>query len=130
MSVTSSPIDVPEIRFGFLVEKATKNATWRWLDVSSPIVSCSEMVRIISYPALCYNRLSYIDDPLSLFLVQVRSLLSSRQFDILKIPVKDVSSCLTKGIVCNMSWHERSVTFLMHPNHSLISNLLTTVSVQ
>uniref|UniRef100_A0A2C9UDP0 acylaminoacyl-peptidase n=1 Tax=Manihot esculenta TaxID=3983 RepID=A0A2C9UDP0_MANES len=70
IAVTSSPIDVPEIRFGFLVEKATKNATWRWLDVSSPIVSCSEMVR---------------------------SLLSSRQFDILKIPVKDVSSCLTKG---------------------------------
>ncbi|KAF2313927.1 hypothetical protein GH714_020650 [Hevea brasiliensis] len=70
IAVSSSPVDVPKIRYGCLVEKATKNATWSWLDVSSPIVSCSEMVR---------------------------SLLSSRQFDILKIPVKDVSSCLTKG---------------------------------
>ncbi|KDP40266.1 hypothetical protein JCGZ_02264 [Jatropha curcas] len=70
IAVSSSPVDVPGIRYGFLIEKATKNATWSWSDVSSPISRCSE---------------------------KVRSLLLSRQFDILKIPVKDVSSCLAKG---------------------------------
>ncbi|KAG8658648.1 acylamino-acid-releasing enzyme isoform X2 [Manihot esculenta] len=70
IAVSSSPVDLPEIRYGCLVEKATTNAAWNWLNISSPIFRCSE---------------------------KVRSLLSSRQFDILKIPIKDVSTCLTKG---------------------------------
>ncbi|XP_065863188.1 acylamino-acid-releasing enzyme isoform X2 [Euphorbia lathyris] len=69
IAVSSSPIDPPEIRYGYLDEKETKKATWSWFDIS-PVFRCSE---------------------------KVKSLLSSRQFDILKIPVKDVSSCLTKG---------------------------------
>ncbi|XP_050219086.1 acylamino-acid-releasing enzyme-like isoform X2 [Mercurialis annua] len=70
IAVSSSPVDVPEIRYGFLVEETTKKPIWSWSDVSSPIFRCSE---------------------------KVRSLLSSRQFDILKIPVKGVSGSLKKG---------------------------------
>ncbi|GLT99491.1 hypothetical protein SLE2022_169280 [Rubroshorea leprosula] len=66
IAVCSSPVDLPEIKYGCLVEKAT----WSWSNVSSPISKCSE---------------------------KVKSLLSSRQFSILKIPVRDVSDCLTKG---------------------------------
>ncbi|XP_002517031.2 acylamino-acid-releasing enzyme isoform X2 [Ricinus communis] len=70
IAVSSSPVDMPGIRYGSLVSKTTENATWNWLDASSPIFRCSE---------------------------EVRSLLSSRHFDILKIPVKDVSGCPTKS---------------------------------
>lgn len=70
IAVFSSPVDVPQIKYGFLVDKEIKNAAWDWSDVSSPIFGCS---------------------------AKVNSLLSSRQFTILKIPVKDVSECLTKG---------------------------------
>ncbi|KAL3507757.1 hypothetical protein ACH5RR_033139 [Cinchona calisaya] len=52
-----------------LAGKASTDAAWNWLDVASPVPRCSE---------------------------KVRSLLSSRQFDILKIPVRDVSENLTK----------------------------------
>uniref|UniRef100_A0A2N9IZB8 acylaminoacyl-peptidase n=1 Tax=Fagus sylvatica TaxID=28930 RepID=A0A2N9IZB8_FAGSY len=70
VAVSSSPVDVPQIKYGCVVEKATKSAAWSWLDVSSPIFKCSE---------------------------KVRSLLSSLQFSIMKIPVKDVSGSLTEG---------------------------------
>ncbi|KAJ6911147.1 hypothetical protein NC652_021703 [Populus alba x Populus x berolinensis] len=70
IAVFSSPVDVPQIRYGYLVDKEIKNAAWDWSDVSSPIFGCS---------------------------AKVNSLLSCRQFTILKIPVKDVSECLTKG---------------------------------
>ncbi|KAF9677661.1 hypothetical protein SADUNF_Sadunf08G0130700 [Salix dunnii] len=66
IAVSSSPVDVPQIKYGYLINKAA----WDWSDVSSPIFRCS---------------------------TEVNSLLSSRQFTILKIPVKDVSDCLTKG---------------------------------
>ncbi|KAM6566382.1 hypothetical protein CsatA_025510 [Cannabis sativa] len=66
VAVSSSPVDVPQIKYGYL----TDNATWNWLDVSSPIVKCPE---------------------------KVKSLLSNQQFDIMKIPVKDVSDNLTEG---------------------------------
>ncbi|KAK3190182.1 hypothetical protein Dsin_029743 [Dipteronia sinensis] len=62
----SSPVDVPQIKYGYLVEKDT----WSWLNVSSPIYRCSE---------------------------KVRSLLSSLQFSIMKIPVKNASADMTKG---------------------------------
>nr|POF10519.1 acylamino-acid-releasing enzyme 2 [Quercus suber] len=70
-SVSSSPVNVPQIKYGCIVEKKTKAAAWRWLDVSSSIFKCSE---------------------------KVRSLLSSLQFSIMEIPVKDVSNSLSKGI--------------------------------
>uniref|UniRef100_A0A6N2MP39 acylaminoacyl-peptidase n=1 Tax=Salix viminalis TaxID=40686 RepID=A0A6N2MP39_SALVM len=66
IAVCSSPVDIPQIKYGYFVDKAS----WNWSDVSSPIFGCS---------------------------AEVSSLLSSRQFTILKIPVKDVSDCLTKG---------------------------------
>jgi hypothetical protein len=47
---------------------------------------------------------------MSVFLLQVKSLLSSLQFSIMKIPVKDVSDGLTKGIRCHFD-------FFLKPNH-------------
>lgn len=67
LAVCSSLIDVPQIKYG---KEESKDAMWRWLDVSSPTSECQE---------------------------KVKSLLSSLQFDILKIPVKNVSENLTKG---------------------------------
>ncbi|KAF3671497.1 putative transcription factor UNE12-like [Capsicum annuum] len=69
VDVLSSPVDVPEIKYGYLVN-ASDNTKWNWLDISSPITKCSE---------------------------KVRSLLSSKEFCIMSIPVKDVSDNLTKG---------------------------------
>ncbi|KAK2647146.1 hypothetical protein Ddye_022341 [Dipteronia dyeriana] len=66
IAVCSSPVNVPQIKYGYLAEKDT----WSWLNVSSPIYRCSE---------------------------KVRSLLSSLQFSIMKIPVKDASADMTKG---------------------------------
>ncbi|XP_059632429.1 acylamino-acid-releasing enzyme-like isoform X2 [Cornus florida] len=70
VAVCSSPVDVPQIKYGYFLEDASSPASWGWLDVSSPIYKCSE---------------------------KVKSLLSSRQFSIMKIPVRDVSENLTKG---------------------------------
>ncbi|TYH03977.1 hypothetical protein ES288_A09G262100v1 [Gossypium darwinii] len=70
IAVCSSPIDVPQIKYGCLMDKATNTTGWHWLNVSSPIFKCSE---------------------------KVTSLLSHLQFGIMQIPVKDVSDCLTKG---------------------------------
>ncbi|KAH9764691.1 Acylamino-acid-releasing enzyme [Citrus sinensis] len=68
IAVSSSPVDVPQVKYGYFVDKANKG-TWSWLNVSSPISRCPE---------------------------KVKSLLSSRQFSIMKIPVKGVSANLTK----------------------------------
>ncbi|KAL4643377.1 hypothetical protein ACB092_02G087700 [Castanea dentata] len=70
VAVSSSPVNVPQIKYGCIVEKTIKAAAWSWLDVSSSIFKCSE---------------------------KVRSLLSSLQFSIMKIPVKNDSDSLTKG---------------------------------
>ncbi|XP_023761603.1 acylamino-acid-releasing enzyme isoform X1 [Lactuca sativa] len=70
LALCSSCIDVPQIKYGSLTKDESKDATWHWWDVSSPISECQE---------------------------KVKSLLSSLQFDILKIPIKSVSNNLTKG---------------------------------
>ncbi|XP_019231044.1 PREDICTED: acylamino-acid-releasing enzyme-like isoform X1 [Nicotiana attenuata] len=70
IAVCSSPVDVPAIKYGSFVRKESAEASWSWLDVSSPISRCSE---------------------------KVTSLLSSRQFSIMTIPVRDISENLTKG---------------------------------
>ncbi|KAM7485259.1 hypothetical protein LguiA_001268 [Lonicera macranthoides] len=70
VAVCSSPINVPQIKYGSFVGEASIGAPWGWLDVSIPISKCSE---------------------------KVSSLLSSRQFSIMKIAVKDASKNLTKG---------------------------------
>ncbi|KAM5552919.1 hypothetical protein ABKV19_025248 [Rosa sericea] len=70
VAVSSSPVDVPHIKYGLLDDKESKSTAWNWLDVPSPTIECSE---------------------------KVKSLLSSLKFSILKIPVRDVSDSLTKG---------------------------------
>ncbi|KAJ8547290.1 hypothetical protein K7X08_010876 [Anisodus acutangulus] len=70
IAVCSSPVDVPEIKYGYLVGNASDNTKWNWLDISSPITKCSE---------------------------KVRSLLSSKEFSIMSIRVRDVSENLMKG---------------------------------
>ncbi|CAL1411228.1 unnamed protein product [Linum trigynum] len=67
IAVSSSPVDLPEIKYGY---KEVQGDAWNWSSVRSPMIKCSE---------------------------RVKSLLSSREFNILKIPVKDVSANLTKG---------------------------------
>ncbi|CAL8989795.1 unnamed protein product [Prunus brigantina] len=70
IAVSSSPVDVPHIKYGYLVDKESKDTAWSWLNVSRPTNACSD---------------------------KVESLLSSLQFSILKIPIRDVSYSLTKG---------------------------------
>ncbi|KAL8481600.1 hypothetical protein ACS0TY_027927 [Phlomoides rotata] len=70
IAVCSSPIDIPEIKYGSLVGKISRDAKWNWLDVSSPITKCSE---------------------------EALSLLAPMQFDVLKIPIGDASEDLTEG---------------------------------
>ncbi|KAM1624203.1 hypothetical protein COP1_022341 [Malus domestica] len=70
IAVSSSPVDVPRIKYGYLVDKESKNAAWSWLNVASPTDECPE---------------------------KVKSLLSSLWFSIMKIPIRDVSDSPTKG---------------------------------
>ncbi|KAM0963120.1 hypothetical protein ACFX2A_022632 [Malus domestica] len=70
IAVSSSPVDVPHIKYGYLVDKESKNAAWSWLNVASPTDECPE---------------------------KVKSLLSSLWFSIMKIPIRDVSDSPTKG---------------------------------
>ncbi|KAH9682362.1 Acylamino-acid-releasing enzyme [Citrus sinensis] len=83
IAVSSSPVDVPQVKYGYFVGKANKG-TWSWLNVSSPISRCPE---------------------------KVKSLLSSRQFSIMKIPVKGVSANLTKGIT-SCFWFVEDLVYL------------------
>ncbi|CAN4116541.1 unnamed protein product [Withania somnifera] len=73
VAVCSSPVDIPAIKYGSLASKASTETSWSWLDVSSPITRCSE---------------------------KVTSLLSLRQFSLMRIPVRDISENLTKGYLC------------------------------
>ncbi|TKY53803.1 Acylamino-acid-releasing enzyme [Spatholobus suberectus] len=70
LAVSSSPVDVPQIKYGAIVKTAANNKEWSWSDVSNPIFKCSD---------------------------KVRSLISSLTFSVMKISVKDVSESLTKG---------------------------------
>ncbi|KAI6694193.1 hypothetical protein NL676_021903 [Syzygium grande] len=70
VAVSSSPTDVPQLKYGYLIDKTISSASWSWLDISSPIFKCSEKVKM---------------------------LLGSLQFSIIKIPVKNVTACTTKG---------------------------------
>ncbi|KAL3626355.1 hypothetical protein CASFOL_029904 [Castilleja foliolosa] len=70
IAVCSSPVDIPEVKYGSPVGKISEDAKWNFLDVSSPTTKCSE---------------------------ETSSLLASLEFDVMKIPVKDVSENLTKG---------------------------------
>ncbi|XP_026449241.1 acylamino-acid-releasing enzyme 1-like [Papaver somniferum] len=60
LSVSSSPVEPPEIKYGY----STERKEWNWLDISSPV---------------------------SKYSTKVKSMLSSLQFSIMKIPVRDAS---------------------------------------
>ncbi|KAF5191704.1 Acylamino-acid-releasing enzyme [Thalictrum thalictroides] len=71
LAVSSSPIDPPQLKYGYPIEEVNASAGWGWIDVSSPISR---------YPE------------------KILSLLSSLKFSVLKIPVSDASEQnLTKG---------------------------------
>ena len=97
--MSSSPVNVPQIKYGCIVEKKTKASAWSWLDVPSSIFKCSEKVCLI-FLFVLYESFLHIEIVLLtiLLLLQVRSLLSSLQFSIMEIPVKDVSDSLSKGM--------------------------------
>ncbi|KAJ1431580.1 WD40/YVTN repeat-like-containing domain superfamily [Sesbania bispinosa] len=69
VATSSNPVDAPQIKYGMFNEKA-KRTTWSWSNISSSMFKCSD---------------------------KIRSLLSSLQCRILKIPVKDACDCPTKG---------------------------------
>ncbi|KAK4489294.1 hypothetical protein RD792_005098 [Penstemon davidsonii] len=66
----SSPIDIPQIKYGSHIEKISADVEWSWLDILSPLTKCSE---------------------------NAVSCLASLQFSILKIPVRGLSENFTKG---------------------------------
>ncbi|XP_011091099.1 acylamino-acid-releasing enzyme-like isoform X2 [Sesamum indicum] len=70
IATCSSPVDIPEIKYGSRVEKISVDAKWSWQDVVTPSTKCSE---------------------------RVLSSLGSLQFDIIKIPVRGHSENLPKG---------------------------------
>ncbi|KAL0457100.1 UNVERIFIED_CONTAM: Acylamino-acid-releasing enzyme, partial [Sesamum latifolium] len=70
IAVCSSPVDIPEIKYGSFVGKISVDAKWSWQDVLTPSTKCSE---------------------------RVLSSLASLQFDIIKIPVRGLSENLTQG---------------------------------
>ncbi|GAB2294594.1 hypothetical protein Dimus_028794 [Dionaea muscipula] len=70
IAVHSSPVHVPQIKYGSLCKEAAPGASWNWQHVPGPIYRCSE---------------------------KVRSLLSALQFSLLKIPVRAISENSTAG---------------------------------
>ncbi|XP_050372108.1 uncharacterized protein LOC126790026 [Argentina anserina] len=40
--VSSSLVDVPRIKYGYLVGKEMKSAAWNWLDIPNPTDECSK----------------------------------------------------------------------------------------
>ncbi|MQL86070.1 hypothetical protein Taro_018588, partial [Colocasia esculenta] len=68
LAVYSSPIDPPQIKYGYLADQIM-TLGWHWIDVSSPFLQYSE---------------------------KVKSLLSTHQFSIMKIPVTN-SETLPRG---------------------------------
>lgn len=70
IAVSSSPVNVPELKYGSCAGEASSGAVWTWLDVCSPIFKCPD---------------------------KVTSLLSALQFSIMKIPLKNVPENLPEG---------------------------------
>ncbi|XP_019059085.1 PREDICTED: acylamino-acid-releasing enzyme isoform X2 [Tarenaya hassleriana] len=70
IAVSSSPVDIPEIKYGKKTLDSAGKPSWNWFGISSPVFRCSE---------------------------KIVSLLSSLHFKILKILVNDASDCLTEG---------------------------------
>lgn len=45
-TVSSSPVDVPQVKYGTFVEKEAGNNEWSWSDVSNPIYKSSDKVNM------------------------------------------------------------------------------------
>jgi len=43
-AVSSSPVDVAQIKYGMAIEKETNTTTWSWSNISSPIFRSSDKV--------------------------------------------------------------------------------------
>ncbi|KMT01413.1 hypothetical protein BVRB_9g214220 [Beta vulgaris subsp. vulgaris] len=70
IAVCSSPVEVPEIKYGLHFKESPASASWSWQDVSGPVFKCSK---------------------------EVESLLSPLQFSIMKVPVKSGSGNSSEG---------------------------------
>ncbi|CAN6923409.1 unnamed protein product [Brassica oleracea] len=68
--VSSSPVSVPEIKYGKKVLDPAGKPSWQWSNIQKPIFKCSDKVTL---------GLSFL------------------QFKIIKVPVSNVSECLTEG---------------------------------
>ncbi|CAH8385394.1 unnamed protein product [Eruca vesicaria subsp. sativa] len=96
VAVSSSPVSVPEIKYGKKVLDQAGKSSWQWSNIQKPIFKCSEKVNHLDtndfklFNVFIYSVSYYI-------LRQVASGLSSLQFKILKVPVSNVSECLTEG---------------------------------
>lgn len=104
----SSPVDPPQIKYGFHVGSKEQSAQWNWLDVSSPLQVYSNKV----CPMNLWTLILFSFRDLDLIQVcydithasckqQIRPLLSSHQATILKIPVSNHSEELPKGNMKN-----------------------------
>jgi len=51
-AVSSSPVDVAQIKYGMAIEKETNSTIWSWSNISSPIFRCSDRVCSIYYQIL------------------------------------------------------------------------------
>lgn len=63
--MSSSPVDVPQIKYGYVVENANEKDKWNWLNVSSPIFKCPEKVYFIFFISLhnyknCYRNCGFL----------------------------------------------------------------------
>ncbi|ONK60593.1 uncharacterized protein A4U43_C08F20250 [Asparagus officinalis] len=70
LAVSSTPIHLPQIKYGYQYDRMEKENSWHWISVSTPFMGYSE---------------------------KIKSLLSSQLFSILKIPVKSTSENLPEG---------------------------------
>lgn len=72
VQVCSSPVSIPQIKYGSLVGKISTDAKWSWSDVSSPITTCSEKVSD-SYILYKVKVLFYLTLLLKVMLFMLRS---------------------------------------------------------
>lgn len=70
IAICSSPVKVPEIKYGLLAKESATDASWSWQDVPGPVSRCSK---------------------------EVESLLSPLQFSIMEVPVRGGSGNSSGG---------------------------------
>lgn len=125
--VSSSPIDPPQVKYGYHIPQE-QELTWNWLDVPSPLEGPSNKVVILQKRILNHNLyfIYWYEKSFNFhlpFAPQIRSLLSSHGFSILKIPVNDSSDKLSEGI------NHLSVLNFLHINIYMIGLLCLLIVV-